>query len=154
MKRCGTCGLTKPLDEFRFRSKNCETRRSFCRACQRRYSRAWYDRTDKSALNDRVRELVRGYRSRNRKFAYSYLATHPCVDCGINDPVVLEFDHVRGQKVAAISVLIREAVPLQRIEAEIAKCVVRCANCHRGRPTRQLRWKSVLLVEGSAFGGG
>ena len=27
-----------------------------------------------------------------------YKAAHPCADCGIVDPIVLEFDHVRGQK--------------------------------------------------------
>jgi hypothetical protein len=45
---------------------------------------------------------------------------------------VLEFDHVRG-KSANISDLIRSEVGLARLAAEIARCDIRCANCHRRR---------------------
>lgn len=53
-----------------------------------------------------------------------------CVDCGYNaNPVALQFDHVRGKKKFVIA-----ASYLQRkwpdVLAEIAKCEVRCANCH------------------------
>jgi hypothetical protein len=73
------------------------------------------------------------YRKRIRAFLVAYLVGHPCVDCGESDPVVLEFDHVRGTKVAAISSFVRNMASMNRILAEIAKCDVRCANCHRRR---------------------
>lgn len=72
-------------------------------------------------------------RERNRQFVLAYLRTHPCVDCGEDDPVVLEFDHVRGRKVAAVAVLVNDMASLKRIKKEIAKCEVCCANCHRRR---------------------
>jgi hypothetical protein len=66
------------------------------------------------------------------------LATHPCVDCGESDPVVLEFDH---RDPAAKSFSIGDALgktwQWEKIAAEIAKCDVRCANCHRRRTARQ-----------------
>lgn len=62
---------------------------------------------------------------------WDYLLKHPCVDCGETDPVVLEFDHVRGLKKYFVSTLIRKGYPILTIKREIMKCDVRCANCHR-----------------------
>jgi hypothetical protein len=68
------------------------------------------------------------------------LKTSACVDCGERDPLVLEFDHVRGTKLGNICDLIGSLVSWARIEEEIAKCVVRCANCHRRKTVRQFKW--------------
>ena len=55
-----------------------------------------------------------------------------CVDCGYNQYAeALDWDHVLGTKVANVSKLVRDRVGWLRILAEIDKCVVRCANCHR-----------------------
>lgn len=59
-----------------------------------------------------------------------YLATHPCVDCGEADPIVLEFDH-RGDKRFEIGSAVKRGRGIKRIAEEMAKCDVRCANCHR-----------------------
>jgi hypothetical protein len=59
-----------------------------------------------------------------------YLASHPCVDCGEPDIIVLEFDHVRGEKTGNVSQLMISH-SLAKVMQEIAKCEVRCANCHR-----------------------
>jgi hypothetical protein len=57
-----------------------------------------------------------------------------CVDCGYRDnPFALDFDHVEGSKVACVGTLVHDLVAWDRILAEISKCVVRCANCHRIR---------------------
>ena len=53
-----------------------------------------------------------------------------CRDCGELDPIVLDFDHVRGKKVANIAEMCGK-VSEKTMLAEIAKCDVRCANCHR-----------------------
>jgi hypothetical protein len=50
-----------------------------------------------------------------------YLQTHPCVDCGEADPVVLEFDHVRGEKARHVTKLMYQKKALPVIVAEIAK---------------------------------
>jgi len=68
---------------------------------------------------------------RNEEFVTAYLHAHPCVDCGEVDIRVLEFDHVYAKR----SFCVRGPVlrTLKQIDHEIAKCQVRCANCHTRR---------------------
>jgi hypothetical protein len=64
----------------------------------------------------------------------AYLLEHPCVDCGEDDLRVLEFDHEDPSgKSDDVTRLAACSLPWWRVEAEIAKCSVRCANCHRRR---------------------
>lgn len=59
-----------------------------------------------------------------------YLRENPCVDCGETDPIVLEFDHQRD-KLFAIGEASGLGKSLEKVKAEVDKCQVRCANCHR-----------------------
>jgi hypothetical protein len=52
------------------------------------------------------------------------------VDCGERDFRVLQFDHVNGEKVAAVSTMLHNGASWKRLMAEVQKCEVRCANCH------------------------
>ncbi len=75
------------------------------------------------------------HRRKLRVMVDLYKTCHPCVDCGEADPIVLEFDHVRGEKVANVGTMVGVGRAVQAVLDEIAKCDVRCANCHR-RKTR------------------
>jgi hypothetical protein len=56
------------------------------------------------------------------------LKAHPCVDCNVQyPPAVMQFDHVRGVKSYNIGV---GAMRKPTLEDELAKCELRCANCH------------------------
>jgi len=71
---------------------------------------------------------------RARMWVWGYLLAHPCVDCGETDIRVLEFDHRDPkEKSGEISRMVNDRCGVQRIEAEVEKCDVRCANCHRRR---------------------
>ena len=72
----------------------------------------------------------------NRGRVLVYLRDHPCVDCGESDPVVLQFDH-RGAKRANIARMLKDGFTWRQIEDEIAKCDVRCGNCHRRKTARE-----------------
>lgn len=86
---------------------------------------------NKQTIKAKVAILNRLIRARNRKFVTDYLNEHPCVDCGQSDIVVLEFDHVRGIKCDNVSTGANESWSLRKLQTEINKCEIRCANCHR-----------------------
>jgi hypothetical protein len=67
--------------------------------------------------------------NKKRLFVWNYLRTHPCVDCGEGNPIVLEFDHVRGKKRFNISQGKQKC--WEDLLAEVEKCDIRCANCHK-----------------------
>lgn len=80
------------------------------------------------------------------KLIMSHLQANPCVDCGENDPIVLEFDHIEpAQKYRTISNM--KSYPVDKIQSEIAKCEVRCANCHRRKTAIQFGWYRNLICE-------
>jgi hypothetical protein len=72
---------------------------------------------------------------------FHYLQEHPCKDCGETDPVVLTFDHVRGKKIANIAAMMAAKYSWKTIEKEIAKCEVRCANCHTRKSAKQFGYR-------------
>lgn len=59
------------------------------------------------------------------------------MDCGEDDPVVLQLDHVRGIKTATINYLLNGARSFERLVVEVAKCEVVCANCHFRRTAKR-----------------
>jgi hypothetical protein len=90
----------------------------------------------------RSRESVRNTQVRveNMQRLHVYFSTHPCADCGNPDIRVLEFDHVFGIKFNDVGSLLANTASWPRIEAEIAKCEVRCANCHRIKTIERGQW--------------
>jgi hypothetical protein len=57
----------------------------------------------------------------------------PCTDCGQRYPhYVMDFDHV-GEKTINPAQIASRGWGNERIEAELARCEVVCANCHRIR---------------------
>ena len=67
----------------------------------------------------------------------------PCMDCGIfYPPYVMEFDHVRGKKVNGVGRMLTNS--MVRLVAEIAKCDLVCANCHRERTFTRKGYRSDL----------
>jgi predicted HNH restriction endonuclease len=65
------------------------------------------------------------------------LKNNPCTDCGFRFPhFVMEWDHVpgRGKKRCSVSTFYgRIKVTAKTFVAELAKCDLVCANCHRTR---------------------
>jgi hypothetical protein len=139
MKFCSRCKKQKSLDEFNKLSKAKDGRQSYCRECSKHLGKTGYKDTC------RRREAIAARRDKatdiNRAWIAAYLSTHHCVDCGNDDPEVLEFDHIPGwgEKIGNLSNMINQGFALRTVQAEVAKCQVRCANCHRKITFRRFR---------------
>lgn len=130
VRRCGRCGTEKPLTEFAWHRRAKGQRQHHCRTCQAEYRRQHY-------LANRAKYIARAHRRKQELWAertamlLEYFASHPCVDCGETDPVVLEFDHLRDKSFNIGNKLTNYS--WASIVAEIEKCEVVCANCHKRR---------------------
>lgn len=129
-KYCSGCGKERNTDDFCWKNKAKSIRRSLCRFCSAEASRKHYEDNKQTYIRRAKGRNIRVYEE-NRTRLYEYLSAHPCVDCNCADPRVLEFDHVHGSKIDAVTRLLSKRLCWSTIEAEIAKCEVRCANCHR-----------------------
>ena len=137
-RQCTGCRATKPLTDFNWKSKAHGIRQVRCRTCTSAQIRSHYQRNrDYYIAKARARNVAVYYEQRDR--VLEYLAAHPCVDCGEADIVCLEFDHVRGEKRGDIAHMLGDHC-WQVIAAELQKCDVRCANCHRRKTAQQRGW--------------
>lgn len=129
--RCGRCHELKPSSEFARSSRQDRGLQNWCRACQRAY---YLDHRDSNVA--RARENKRAAVIIAKALVRDHLRTNPCVDCGEQDPTVLDFDHLRDKRLEVTRMAI-QGFSLATIQAEIEKCVIRCANCHRRRTAIQ-----------------
>ena len=146
MKRCPGCDKDKEVTDFSKHRKKPDGRQRLCKLCAKRVHDE-YRRLNPGAQTKRNKSYV----ERVIRQVLQYLMEHPCVDCGETDPIVLEFDHVRGKKDKEVSWMIYQGYSWERVLTEIKKCDVRCANCHRRRTVKQGR-KSKWLAELASVG--
>jgi len=155
-KICTDCRERLPIEQFHWLKKGL-IRRSQCKDCirvrrQRYYqanqlrlkqvTRHYYQQHRKEVISSQMR-----YRQlrveRARRYVLDYLSHQSCVDCDNSDIRVLEFDHTRGKKSASIAHMIAHGVSITRLQREIDKCSVRCANCHRIRHSLEGGWRKI-----------
>ena len=86
-----------------------------------------------------MKERTEAAREAAREYVYQHLLTHPCENCGELDPQVLEFHHV-GKKDMEITRMVTGGWSIRRIQDEINKCRVLCANCHRKITIEERSW--------------
>lgn len=118
---------------------------------KRAVHRAW-----KAKNRERVQELNRAsYRRRKaldpakfcgytnklateRRELIKRLKAKPCADCGVQYPhYVMDFDH-RDPAIKLFTIGPKKTCQIDRLLAEIAKCDLVCANCHRERTQRRI----------------
>ena len=137
-KPCVTCLQEKDETEFNWRYKALGIRHKTCGECHHRHQNNWYQ-SHKDQHLENVHERKRRVRDEAREYVWKYLSVHPCQNCGESDPVVLEFHH-RGGKDKAVSEMVAGGYPIHTIQAEIDKCDVLCANCHRKLTHTERGW--------------
>lgn len=144
-RRCGRCGVHKPVDDFMWRRIEKGQRDNYCRPCRAAYHREHYlKHKPRYVENARVRNQ-RVWEERKR-WMIEFFRTHPCVDCGETDIIVLEFDHLEDKAFG-----VAHGARWRKWEdvlAEMAKCEVVCANCHRRRTARRNgSWRDLAATD-------
>ena len=140
MKKCTICKEEKSLDEFNKSKRTNDGLNNICRVCSNTKSKEYYQNNKehhKKVIAIRNKKLI----DVNRQKLFDYYKTNPCIDCGNNNPIVLELDHRDGcDKIATVSFLVHSGCSWNKIQEEIDKCDVRCANCHRIKTAIQFDW--------------
>lgn len=132
-KRCCRCREWLPASAFSPNRTSSDGLQSACTPCQRAYVREHY-------YANRGYYLAKAAISNKKRNAWLRGQLHElkavrCSDCGVQyPPWVMEFDHVRGEKLFNVSA--PPTLDRDSLMAEAAKCEIVCANCHRQR-TRQ-----------------
>lgn len=118
MKKCRGCQETKPFGEFYANPNVKDGYLNWCRPCTvARYSAGRSERQRKVLAYIQAIKLERG-----------------CADCGYRaNAVALDFDHLPGHVKEYRLATMAAGLKKEKIDAEIAKCDVVCANCHRIR---------------------
>jgi hypothetical protein len=94
---------------------------------RKEYKRQWF-KTHRAQINKQARQR----RQNIREFVCATKKALTCIRCGESNPVCLDFHHRDPQqKLFSIASSVEGHRSKQLILAEIAKCDVLCANCHR-----------------------
>jgi hypothetical protein len=122
-RRCGTCGEHRELAMFyeaaekrRAKVRGYDSVKIPCRVCV--HERNWKRMQPRRDYIDAVK-IASG-----------------CMDCGLRNPdhpEIYDFDHRPGETKVRNVALFAMSGTMDALKAEIAKCDVVCANCHRMR---------------------
>ena len=138
-KKCDHCKDWKDETEFNWKFKSLGVRHNTCRECKHGFDKKYFsgDAHDRHLAN--VKERKDAARQVAREYAYEYLLTHPCQECGESDVRVLEFHHTGGKDMA-VAAMVSGGYSIERIQTEIDKCIILCANCHRKLTVEERGW--------------
>lgn len=129
MKTCTKC--KKRFSEELFYLKKGK-RKSICKFCQAKYWKEWYANPENKRAHIAHNKITSDALIK-RDYAYidEYLKSHPCSECGEERITVLQFHHRDDEtKDDCVSNLAHSGYSIKRIQNEIDKCDVLCANCH------------------------
>ena len=141
MKHCKKCNRTLDETEFCKSKDKKDGLRTSCKSCTRSNSKNHYGR-----CKEKYKERIYGKRNQSKDYIRSIMMGNRCMDCGMEDPVVLEFDHLTDKKFN-ISEMATRGIDLERIKLEIEKCQIRCSNCHRRKTSIEQGWYSDIIDE-------
>lgn len=126
-KRCSMCKNELPLESF---SKN-HTRKDglcgACKECNKAYHKIHYKKNKQDYLDKSKRR-----RKKLSKDWALFKSTLKCKQCGYDKhPVALDFHHKDPSKKDEGLARLITTGSMKRIQEELEKCDVLCANCHR-----------------------
>ena len=98
---------------------------------RRAYDRQWYA-DQNSESRSKKRALTERRRRKNKEWIHEQKRKSGCIECGERDSIVLDFHHRdSSDTVTSLAEMICRGFSIKRMQEEIEKCDVVCANCHR-----------------------
>jgi hypothetical protein len=161
-KFCNNCKTIKPLNDFHVRKASIDGRTSRCKECLKVVNKnnynPEYQKRYRKTKEFQIKELKSKYRLEKwinkgytivksrpayaRDILWELFKKSKCVDCGESNPIVLEFDHLKDKSFTISSYVNNSRLWSSKIQEEIDKCEIVCANCHRIRTSqRGLHWR-------------
>ena len=97
-----------------------------------REEKAAYQRAWEKANRDKRRAINARLRSKHRAWFKDIKKDMSCSNCGESESACLDFHHICSDtKKRNVANMVSDCFSKEKIEKEMAKCVVVCANCHR-----------------------
>jgi len=144
MRICTKCARQLPLSNYFTRSTAKSSYHSQCKDCYKHQRNNSYPAHyikkghiyRSRAINSQARK-----RDEFHRRMLEVLRNQACSDCNESDIRVLEFDHIdETKKSFSISQSVRLNKSWAQTVAEMKKCRVLCANCHKKRTAVQFKW--------------
>ena len=128
IKTCARCKTLKVRQMFSVDRGRRDGLNPYCKTCQGINARAAV------AKHGRKPPGPNSCRPVAKRHVQSLKAA-PCNDCGMTwPPKVMHFHHIDpSTKTASLAHLVSLGRPIEELDAEIAKCILLCANCHAMR---------------------
>lgn len=144
MRVCTACQQAKDESDFYWQNIKMGKRATKCIPCTKIVRKAsWASGSEREKNYAAKARRVQAAQD----FLWSVLSLSSCVDCGEDDPLTLEFDHVSGVKKNDVSNMVSQNYGVDAIRSELEKCEIVCANCHRVRTaTRANSWRVQRLT--------
>ena len=127
-KICSKCKRELPLDNFRWKIKSENKKHSQCKECEKIRDKIHY----RESISRRDSVLETALNQKNRNLAIVNEARScGCRKCGDKRFYVLDFHHRNPEEKAGVIAHMIKSASEKGLIAELAKCDVLCANCHR-----------------------
>jgi hypothetical protein len=136
LRPCNGCNKNKPFSAFqpKVQANGKEGWEGKCKSCV--------------SLRQKKGTIFRNKEA--RQLVFEYLKKHPCVDCGENNVLALEFDHVHSKKFN-IGNALNSNTAINLLKKEMKKCVVRCSTCHRIKTHLEINsWRYQMSIADKA----
>lgn len=116
------CKTEKPEEDFPFRNKSKGIRNCVCKLCQREYKLKYYYKNKES-------HYLRNAKTNKKLKEYALSKKDKCIVCGEMTKICLDWHHLRDKE--DVIARICKSGSMKKLNLELDKCVVLCANCHR-----------------------
>jgi len=152
VKKCYKCKKNIHITGFNKNKARKDNLQTECIVCQRQTSKEYYNLNKKRCIDvisiNKRRRALENY----IEIVTKYLNV-PCVDCKkVYHPASMVFDHRVGSvkniyKNQGVNYLIRDGYSRKAIKEEIAKCDVRCQNCHFLKTSKDYKhWNEIAFL--------